>query len=78
MLSVVREVIAEHLSLSEDEMNNISENAKLVEDLELDSLDAVEISMAIEDRLDIEFDESELDGISTVGDLVDVINKKRA
>lgn len=77
MISIVKEVIAEHLSL-EDEMDSISENTRLVEDLNLDSLDAVEISMLIEDKLNIEFDEADLEGVSTVADLVKAIEKVKA
>lgn len=77
MISIVKEVIAEHLSL-EDEMGLISENTRLVEDLNLDSLDAVEISMLIEDKLNIEFDEADLEGVSTVADLVKAIEKVKA
>lgn len=77
MISIVKEVIAEHLSL-EDEMDSIRENTRLVEDLNLDSLDAVEISMLIEDKLNIEFDEADLEGVSTVADLVKAIEKVKA
>lgn len=78
MLSLVKRVIAEQLSLDEDEANAINESSRLKEDLNLDSLDAVEISMAIEEELEIEFDESELDGISTVSDLVNLIENMKA
>lgn len=78
MLSLVKKVIGEQLSLDESEVAAINENSRLREDLNLDSLDAVEISMAIEDELEIEFDESELDEISTVADLVNIIQNKKA
>lgn len=73
MLKVVVEAIAEHLNLSESKISLIDEETKLKEDLEIDSLDAVEISMLLEDKLEVEFDEADMDGIETVGDLVKAI-----
>ena len=73
MLKIVVEAIAEHLNLSESKIALIDEETKLKEDLEIDSLDAVEISMLLEDKLEVEFDEADMDGIETVGDLVKAI-----
>lgn len=54
------------------------ESASLVEDLEVDSLDIVEYVMALEDELGIELPEKELDGAQSIGDLLDVVEKKLA
>lgn len=78
MLNLVRKVIAEQLSLDEDGANVINENSRLREDLNLDSLAAVEIAMAIEEELEIEFNESDLDGVETVLDLVNFIQDTKA
>lgn len=78
MLNLVRKVIAEQLSLDEDGANVINENSRLREDLNLDSLAAVEIAMAIEEELEIEFNESDLDGVETVLDLVNLIQDTKA
>lgn len=78
MLSTVIEAIAEQLSLSGEEISAITENTRLREDLRIDSLEAVEIAMLLEDKLDVILDESDLDKVTTVGDLVAVIEKMQA
>ena len=45
-------------------------------DLEADSLDLVELVMALEETFDVEVDESELDGITTIGQAYDVVVAK--
>ena len=78
MLNIVIEAIAEQLALNDEEVSVITENTKLREDLNIDSLDAVEIAMLLEDKLDIILDEGDLDEVSTVGDLVSVVEKIQA
>lgn len=78
MLDIVIESIAEHLNLSKSEIISIEEDTKLKEDLKIDSLDAIEISMILEEKLDIEFEESDMDGVVTIGDLVKVVEKIKA
>jgi acyl carrier protein len=50
--------------------------AKFAEDLDADSLDLVELVMALEETFDISVDESELDGITTVGQAYDLVLAK--
>lgn len=78
MLHTVIEAIAEHLDLNDDEISSIKENTRLKEDLDIDSLDAVEISMILEDKLDIVLDEADVDAVITVGDLVSAIEEVKA
>jgi acyl carrier protein len=49
------------------ERERITEDARFKEDLDADSLDLVELVMALEERFDIAVPENELDGIDTVG-----------
>ena len=48
----------------------IRDDSHLINDLKLDSLDMVEIAMAIETAFSIEIDDSRLNGFQTVGDVV--------
>ena len=52
--------------------------ASFADDLEADSLDLVELVMALEEEFDIEVDESELDGIATVGEAIELVSAKRS
>ena len=50
--------------------------ARFADDLDADSLDLVELVMALEETFDITVDESELEGIETVGQAFDLISAK--
>ncbi|MEA3018484.1 MAG: acyl carrier protein [Actinomycetota bacterium] len=50
--------------------------AKFGDDLDADSLDLVELVMALEEAFDIEVPEEELDGIETVGQAFDLVKGK--
>lgn len=67
MFERVKEIIAEKLSVSED---IITMDASFVEDLNADSLDLVELMMALEDELDMEIPDEEAENFKTVGDVV--------
>jgi len=54
------------------------EEANFKDDLDADSLDLVELVMALEERLDITIGEDELGAIKTVGEAVDVVVAKLA
>ncbi|MFI3254669.1 MAG: acyl carrier protein [Eubacteriales bacterium] len=62
----LKEVIVESLNCSEDE---VTMEARLIEDLGADSLDAVELNMAIEDTFGVEIPDTALAELKTVGDL---------
>ena len=63
----IKEIIIEQLSVEEDD---ITMDTHLMKDLEADSLDAVEIIMAIEDEYGIEIPDEVAEKFQTVGDLV--------
>ena len=67
MFDKVREIIAEKLSINEDE---ITMDSSFLDDLNADSLDLVELMMALEDELDTEIPDEEAENFKTVGDVV--------
>jgi len=68
----IRTIIAEELGV---ERETIERDSKLAEDLGADSLDAVELIMAIEEEYDIEIDDTEATKIKTVQDIIDYLEK---
>ena len=65
-----KEVAAEVLSVEPD---LVTETARFKEDLDADSLDLVELVMGLEERFDIEVPEDDLEGVTTVGQAVDLV-----
>jgi acyl carrier protein len=65
-------IIAEQLAKPED---SITETSHFIDDLGADSLDTVEIIMAIEEAFGIEIPEAEQEKIKTVGDAISYIEK---
>ena len=63
----IKEIIIEQLSVDE---SMVTPETNLMKDLSADSLDAVEIIMAIEDEYGIEIPDEEAENIQTVQDLV--------
>ena len=54
----------------------VKPEAKFGDDLDADSLDLVELVMALEEEFDISVDESELEGIETVGQALELVQNK--
>ncbi len=69
----VKEIIAEQLGLSVEEVANES---SYVDDLGANSLDVVELVMALEEEFDIEISDDELEKIRTVQDTIDYIKQR--
>ncbi|NLB85082.1 MAG: acyl carrier protein [Acholeplasmataceae bacterium] len=63
----IKEMIVKELSIPEDK---ITENARLTEDLGVDSIDAVELIMNIEDKYGIQVSDEIAQNFKTFGDLV--------
>ena len=61
--------------LSVDE-SKITKEASFAEDLDADSLDLVELVMALEEEFDVTVEEDELEGIDTIGQAFDLITAK--
>ena len=58
------------------EESAVTEDARFKDDLDADSLDLVELVMALEERLDISVPEEDLEGVETVGQALDVVAGK--
>lgn len=56
----------------------VVEEASFKDDLDADSLDLVELVMALEEKLDITVPEEELEGVETIGQALELINGKVA
>jgi len=69
----VKGLFVEDLGIDE---SKVTMDAKLEEDLEIDSLGIVEVVMAFEDEFDIQIDDEELADVSTVGQAVNLLHSK--
>lgn len=70
VFDTVKALISEQLDIEAD---NITEASYIQEDLGADSLDIVDLIMAIEDEFDVEIPEDQVENIKTVGDIVKFI-----
>ena len=70
----IKDIIIEQLQVEESDVNM---DTNLMKDLSADSLDAVEIIMAIEDEYGIEIPDEEAEKIQTVGDLVRYVEENK-
>jgi acyl carrier protein len=69
----VKKIIEEKLSVNVDQITN---DAKFAEDLKADSLDTVELVMALEDEFGLDIPDEEAEKIKTVQDAIDYIGSK--
>ena len=69
----VKSLFVDDLGIDE---SKITMEAKLEEDLEIDSLGIVEVVMAFEDEFEIEIDDEELTDVGTVGQAVNLLHSK--
>lgn len=67
----VKEVIVEQLNVEEED---VIEDASFVDDLGADSLDIVELVMALEESFGVSIPDEDAEGIKTVGDAVNYIS----
>ena len=75
MFDKIKEIIVEQLNIDDGAFINLDTN--LQEDLDADSLDAVEIIMNIEEEFYIKVDDDELENIKTIGDIVKYIENNK-
>lgn len=67
----VKKIVVEQLGANEDQ---VTEEVSFVDDLGADSLDTVELVMALEEEFDMEIPDDKAETIATVKDAVDYIN----
>ncbi|MCZ6452257.1 MAG: acyl carrier protein [Deltaproteobacteria bacterium] len=70
----VKEIVIEQLGVNEDE---VTPEASFLEDLGADSLDIVELVMALEEEYELEISDEDAEGIKTVQDVVSYIEGHR-
>ena len=71
------EIIAENLEKT-DEIDDITADMDILEDLKADSLNVVEIVMAIQDEFEIEVPDADIPGLKTIRDIVDYVENRLA
>ena len=69
----IKEIIAEQLGLDETE---VARDSSFVEDLGADSLDIVELIMAMEEEFEMEIPDEDAEKILTVNNAVEYVNKR--
>ena len=69
----IRAIVVEYLGVNPEE---IKPESRFLEDLTADSLDAVELAIAIEEEFDMEIPEEEAEKIKTFGELLDYVEKR--
>ena len=73
LLEKIKEVIAEQLGV--EDTDTITSETTFIDDLGADSLDIVELIMALEEEFDMEIPEEEAEKITSVGDVIAYIEK---
>lgn len=76
--SEILQGIRDHLVGRGLDGDKITEQAELARDLDLDSLDTVELTLGMEKVFEVEIPDSELEDLTTVGDAIDLIAAKVA
>jgi acyl carrier protein len=69
----VRQIIADQLGVKKEE---VVDSAKFVDDLGADSLDTVELVMALEEEFGVEIPDEDAEKLATVGDALKYIEEK--
>ncbi len=72
MFDKVKDIIVSELMVEESE---VTMEASIKDDLGADSLAIVDLAMALEDEFDVEIPDEELEGIKTVGDIVNYLKE---
>lgn len=71
----VKDIIVDQLGVNADQ---VTPEAKFVEDLGADSLDTVELVMAFEEEFDIEVPDEEAEKLQAVADVISYINSQQS
>ncbi|MCH8130700.1 MAG: acyl carrier protein [Acidobacteria bacterium] len=73
--SKLNDLLVDELGIDRDAL---AQDAKFEEDLDVDSLGVVELLMALEDNFGVKIPDEEAEQITTVGEAVDLVEKKLA
>lgn len=69
----ILEIIAEQFNVK---VEDLDEDTNFVDDLNVDSIELLELVMTIEDEFDLELEDEVLENLTTVGDVIDYIDAK--
>lgn len=73
LLAKIKAIVSDKLSIGEDQ---VTEEASFIDDLGADSLDTVELVMALEDEFDLDIPDDDAEKLSTVGKAMDYVLAK--
>ena len=73
IFTIIKDLAVELLGV---DAGKINDEARFKEDLDADSLDIVEFVMGMEEKFNVELPESEVEGVNTVGQAVDLVVSK--
>ena len=65
-------ILAEQLDMS---VSELTDDKRFIEDLDMDSLDMVEMTVELEQELECTFEQEDLESIKTIGDLLALVEK---
>ena len=74
ILERLKEIVSEQLEIDAE---SITADTRLNEDLNADSLDVVEMLMALEDEFGVDIPDEEIEKMKTIGDVVNFIQKNK-
>jgi acyl carrier protein len=75
VIEAMKDVLAAELGV---EKEKVSADARFKEDLDADSLDLVEVVLALEEKFDVQIPDDEIAGVKTVGEAADLVLAKQA